>query len=251
MQRIRGTLSLFVLSALVFAGLGAGSARAQHEEPSEIQLDPLPTHWLAPKPVGRGAGPVTQAMLDDPFAEDERWLHYGGTYRNFRHSPLEQLNPKSVPKLQVVWAFSTGTVGQFEVSPVLYDGVLFITSSYNRLFALDAKTGEVLWRYDHQNGRNLPLCCGPANRGVAITGNLVLMATLDAHLIAFDRRTGKIAWKKEIIDYTKGFTATSAPLVVGDLAYIGIAGGEFRSLCRRRCLYQGAERKPGNWPHWK
>jgi alcohol dehydrogenase (cytochrome c) len=219
--------ALSALTALVFTVLGAGVALAQHEEAAEIQLDPIPTHWVAPKPVGRGAGPVTQAMLDDPFAEGERWLHYGGTYRNFRHSPLEQLNPKNVPKLQAAWAFSTGTVGQFEVSPILYDGVLFITSSYNRLFALDAKTGEVLWRYDHQNGRNLPLCCGPANRGVAITGNLVLMATLDAHLIAFDRRTGAIAWNTEIIDYTQGFTATSAPLVVGDLAYIGIAGGEY------------------------
>jgi alcohol dehydrogenase (cytochrome c) len=85
----------------------------------------------------------------------------------------------------------------------------------------------VLWRYDHQNGSNLPLCCGPANRGVAITGDVVLMATLDAHLIAFDRRTGAIVWNTEITDYTKGFTATSAPLVVGDLAYIGIAGGEY------------------------
>jgi alcohol dehydrogenase (cytochrome c) len=210
-----------------FANLGANSASAQAEAPAEIQLDPLPTHWIAERPVGRGAGPVTPAMLEEPFAEGSRWLHYGGTYKNFRHSPLTQLSPANVPKLQVAWAFGTGTVGQFEVSPILYDGVLFVTSSYNRLFALDAKTGAVLWRYDHQNGSNLPLCCGPANRGVAITGNLVLMATLDAHLIAFDRRTGEIAWNTEITDYTKGFTATSAPLVVGDLAYIGIAGGEY------------------------
>ncbi len=221
------SLSGLVLAGLVLVGLGAGSAGAEVESPAAIELDPLPTHWTAREPAGRGAGPVTRAMLEDPFGEGARWLHYGGTYRNFRHSPLEQLTPASVPKLQVAWAFSTGTTGQFEVSPVLYDGVLFVTSSYNRLFALDAVTGAVLWRYDHQNGRNLPLCCGPPNRGAAITGNLVLMATLDAHLIAFDRRSGEILWNTEIIDYTKGFTATSAPLVVGDLAYIGVAGGEY------------------------
>lgn len=227
MGSTRCVLTLSLCVGFGFANLGANSASAQAEAPAEIQLDPLPTHWIAERPVGRGAGPVTPAMLEEPFAEGSRWLHYGGTYKNFRHSPLTQLSPANVPKLQVAWAFGTGTVGQFEVSPILYDGVLFVTSSYNRLFALDAKTGAVLWRYDHQNGSNLPLCCGPANRGVAITGNLVLMATLDAHLIAFDRRTGEIAWNTEITDYTKGFTATSAPLVVGDLAYIGIAGGEY------------------------
>jgi len=227
MRSTRGLLALSLCAGFGFASLGANSASAPADTPAEIQLDPLPTHWIAERPVGRGAGPVTRAMLEEPFAEDSRWLHYGGTYKNFRHSPLEQLSPANVSKLQVAWAFGTGTVGQFEVSPILYDGVLFITSSYNRLFALDAKTGAVLWRYDHQNAPNLPLCCGPANRGVAITGDLVLMATLDAHLIAFDRRTGEIAWDTEITDYTKGFTATSAPLVVDDLAYIGIAGGEY------------------------
>ncbi|TDJ38658.1 MAG: PQQ-dependent dehydrogenase, methanol/ethanol family [Gammaproteobacteria bacterium] len=227
MRSTRGLLALSLCAGFGFASLGANSASAPADTPAEIQLDPLPTHWIAERPVGRGAGPVTRAMLEEPFAEDSRWLHYGGTYKNFRHSPLEQLSPANVSKLQVAWAFGTGTVGQFEVSPILYDGVLFITSSYNRLFALDAKTGAVLWRYDHQNDPNLPLCCGPANRGVAITGDLVLMATLDAHLIAFDRRTGEIAWDTEITDYTKGFTATSAPLVVDDLAYIGIAGGEY------------------------
>ncbi len=203
------------------------SAFAQGDTPAEFQLPPLPTHWTAKTPAGRGAGPVTRTMLEDPFGEPSRWLHYGGDYRGFRHSPLETLTPDSVSKLQVAWAFGTGTTGQFEVSPVLYDGVLFVTSSYNRLFALDAKTGALLWRYDHQNGKNLPLCCGPPNRGVAISGDLVLMATLDAHLIAFQRKTGAIAWNTEITDYTKGFTATSAPLVVGELAYIGIAGGEY------------------------
>lgn len=227
LQSIRIAILLFLCGAIGLASLGPDRALADGEAPAEIQLQPLPTHWLARKPAGRGAGPVTAAMLADPFAQEGQWLVYGGSYRNFRHSPLQTLNPASVSRLQVAWAFGTGTTGQFEVSPVLYDGVLYVTSSYNRLFALDAKTGELLWRYDHQNGPNLPLCCGPANRGVAITGDLVLMATLDAHLIAFDRRTGKIVWNTQIADYTHGFTVTAAPLVVGGLAYIGVAGGEY------------------------
>ena len=110
---------------------------------------------------------------------------------------------------------------------MVYGGVMYVTSSYNRLFALDAKTGELLWRYDHKNGENLRLCCGPPNRGVGIAGDLVIMGTLDAHLIAFDRKTGEIAWNIEVADYKEGFSLTSAPLIVGELAIIGVAGGEY------------------------
>jgi alcohol dehydrogenase (cytochrome c) len=212
--------------AVVFA-LAAGAVFAADEQPAEIQLPPPPTHWKAEKPVGAAAGPVTKEMLDVAVTPADRWIQYGGNYRNFRHSPLKTLTPQSLSKLQVAWAFPTGTVGQFEASPVVYGGVMYVTSSYNRLFALDAKTGELLWRYDHQNKANLRLCCGPPNRGVAISGDLVLMGTLDAHLIAFDRKTGEIAWNTEVAKWDVGYSITSAPLIVGDLAIIGVAGGEY------------------------
>jgi glucose dehydrogenase len=96
-------------------------------------------------------------MLASAPGDPSRWLLYGGNYRNFRHSPLKTLTPASAGKLQAVWAFPSGTTGQFEVSPVVYGGVMYVTSSYNRLFALDAKTGALLWRYDHQNPKNLRL----------------------------------------------------------------------------------------------
>ncbi len=205
----------------------AGLAGSANEEPAEIQLPPGPTHWKAEKPAGTAAGPVTADMLRAAATPADTWLQYGGNYRNFRHSPLKTLTPQSVAKLQVAWAFPTGTVGQFEASPVVYGGVMYVTSSYNRLFAIDAKTGELLWRYDHQNKENLRLCCGPPNRGVAIAGDSVLMGTLDAHLISFDRKTGEILWTVEVAKWNVGYSITSAPLIVGDLAIIGVAGGEY------------------------
>lgn len=217
----------FTLVALVL-GLSAPALAQQEQRPSvEIELPPLPTHWPAKAPVGAGAGPVSDAMLRAAPSEANKWLLYGGNYANFRHSPLRSLNPESVKELRVAWAFPTGTLGQFEASPVVYDGVMYVTTSYNRLFALDAGTGALLWRYDHVQPSELRLCCGPVNRGVGIAGDLVLMATLDAQLLAFDRRTGEIRWTARLADYRDGYSATSAPLVVRNLAVIGVAGGEY------------------------
>ncbi len=213
--------------------VASDSGRAQNVGEAQTMLEliddlvPLPTHWIAAEPVGEASGPVDDAMLRDPFADSSRWLHYAGDYRGARHSPIESLNPESVGRLQVAWSFPTGTQQQFEVSPVVYAGVMYVASSYNRLFALDARTGELLWRYDHPQPPELRACCGPVSRGVAIVGDSVLMATLDARLLAFDRRTGEILWNTEIIDYTRGYSATSVPLIVGERAIVGVAGGEF------------------------
>jgi alcohol dehydrogenase (cytochrome c) len=203
---------------------GAGSSSNPQGEaaPSGEQ-----THWTNDEAIGRGLQPVTAAMLEDGLEDPTRWLLYGGNYGNHRHSPIQRLTPAAVPNLKVAWSFPTGTDSQFEVSPVVYDGIMYVTSSYNRLFALDAATGELHWRYDHQQPNDLLYCCGPVNRGVAIAGDAVLMATLDARLLAFDRHSGEILWDVEIIDYRDGYAATAAPLIVGDLAIVGIAGGEY------------------------
>jgi alcohol dehydrogenase (cytochrome c) len=174
-----------------------------------------------------GQGPVDAAMLEAGLEDPTRWLQYGGNYENHRHSPIRELTPSSVQRLRVAWTFPTGTPAQFEASPVVYDGIMYVTSSLNRLFALDAETGEPYWRYDHQQPRDLRVCCGLVNRGVAILGDAVFMATLDARIIALHRLTGEILWNTEIIDYRRGFAATSAPLVVGNLVVVGVAGGEF------------------------
>jgi alcohol dehydrogenase (cytochrome c) len=221
-----------VTAALALAvTLSAGASQAQDKGVSNAEVQPAvlpaaPTAWYAAKPAGAAAGPVTAAQLAKD-AGKANWLHYGGDYRNFRHSPVASLTPASVKRLHVAWSAPTGTTGQFEASPVVYGGVMYVSSSYNRLLALDARTGEILWRYDVQLPSDLRLCCGPANRGVAIGGDLVIMATLDARLIAFDRKTGKVAWNVVIADYKEGYSSTAAPMIVGDLIYTGIAGGEF------------------------
>ena len=221
----RTALTAFVaLGAL--AGV-AGAAPGAAVNAAEGVLPPSPTAWYAAKPVGQGVGPVTADILANSPNAAGQWLLYGGDYRNYRNSPVTSLTPAAVKDLHVAWSAPTGTTGQFETSPVVYGGVMYVTTSYNRLMALDAKTGEFLWRYDVQLPDDLRLCCGPANRGVAISGDLVIMATLDAHLMAFDRMTGKVAWSVVLADYKDGYSATSAPLIVGDMVYTGVAGGEF------------------------
>lgn len=196
------------------------------EEPGEL-FDALPTHWINTDPIGDGLAGVSNEMLAVPEQSADNWLQYGGSYRNYRHSPISDLSPENVENLEFAWGFPTGTAGQFAVSPVVYDGIMYVTSSFNRLFALNAQTGELYWRYDHPQPGDLRICCGPASRGVSIIGDTVLMATLDARLMAFDRMSGEILWNIAIDDYQKGFSATSAPLIVKDMAIIGVAGGEF------------------------
>ncbi len=184
-------------------------------------------HWTTTAAVGRGLGPVGEQTLRDAPRDTSSWLHFGGNYASWRHTPIDRLTPDSVATLRLAWLAQTGVPGQLEASPIVYDGMLYLTSARNRLLAFDAATGALLWRYDHRNPSDLRICCGPANRGVAIARDLVLMATLDAQLIAFNRKTGEIAWQSTIADYERGFSATSAPLVVGDLAIIGVGGGEY------------------------
>lgn len=187
----------------------------------------LPTHWLNTDPIGDGLAGVSNELLSIPEQSTDQWLQYGGSYKNYRHSPITELSPENIDSLEVAWGFPTGTVGQFAVSPIIYDGIMYITSSYNRLFALDARTGELFWRYDHPQPDDLRLCCGPANRGASIVGDKILMATLDARMLAFDRMSGEILWNIAIDDYQLGLSATSAPLIVKNLAIIGVGGGEF------------------------
>lgn len=191
------------------------------------QVQPSSGPWPAASPVGGTLGAVDGAALRNTPRDGAEWLHYGGNYASHRHSPITTLTPDAVVNLKLAWVFQTGVPGQLEANPIVYDGVLYLTSPRNRLFALDPTSGALLWRYDHLLPNDLRLCCGPANRGVAIGGDAVLMATLDARLVALHRRTGALLWNVEIEPYVDGYSATSAPLIIHDLAVIGVGGGEY------------------------
>ncbi len=176
---------------------------------------------------GATTHPVTQEKLLKGTDNTAEWLLYGGNYRNWRYSPLADVNQQNAHTLQAVWMFQTGVPGQLEASPVVADGVMFLSAAYNNLWALDAATGKALWKYSHQLPGDIMICCGPANRGVAIAGDAVFMGTLNAHLVALDRKTGKVLWDTEMAKHTDGYSATSAPLVIDKLVIMGIAGGEY------------------------
>jgi alcohol dehydrogenase (cytochrome c) len=164
------------------------------------------------------------------FADSSRWLTYSGDYSGKRHSPLTQINTENVASLRPVWTFQTGTTTRgrgFETTPLIDDGVLYVTGSNNYAWAIDAKTGRRFWQYR----RNLPddLTYGasaPVNRGFGMLGNSLFMVTLDAHLLAFDRRNGDILWDVELADYRVGYASTGAPLVIDGMVITGVSGGE-------------------------
>ena len=165
------------------------------------------------------------------FSDPSRWLTYSGDYSGKRHSPLTQINTENVASLRPVWTFQTGTTTRgrgFETTPLIDDGVLYVTGSNNYAWAIDAKTGRRFWQYR----RNLPddLTYGasaPVNRGFGMLGNSLFMVTLDAHLLAFDRRNGDILWDVELADYRVGYASTGAPLVIDGMVITGVSGGEY------------------------
>lgn len=146
-----------------------------------------------------------------------------------RYSPLDTLNKENVKKLVPAWAFSLGGEKQRgqETQPLVYDGVMYITGSYSRLYAIDVKTGNEIWQYDARLPEGILPCCDVVNRGAAIYGDNVIFGTLDAGLVALDRETGDVVWRKKIADYKAGYSYTAAPLIVNGLVITGNSGGEF------------------------
>jgi alcohol dehydrogenase (cytochrome c) len=146
-----------------------------------------------------------------------------------RFSPLAKINTNNVSGLVPAWSFSFGGEKQRgqESQPVVYNGKMFVTASYSRIFAIDTKTGNQLWKYEHRLPDGIMPCCDVVNRGAALYGDLVIFGTLDAHLIALDQNTGKVVWDEKLDDYKAGHSYTSAPLVAKGLVMTGISGGEF------------------------
>ena len=146
-----------------------------------------------------------------------------------RFSPLETLNKENVDNLVPAWAFSLGGEKQRgqETQPLVYDGIMYITGSYSRLFAIDVKTGKEIWQYDARLPEGILPCCDVVNRGAAIYGNNIYFGTLDARIVALDLKTGDVVWRDKIADYKAGYSYTAAPLIVNGLVVTGNSGGEF------------------------
>lgn len=168
--------------------------------------------------------PVTAARLTTP--EPDNWLNYRRTYDGWGYSPLKQIDRANVAQLKPLWSFSTGVEEAHQSPPIVNDGVMFITTPRNQVLALDARTGNLLWRYRRELPADL-VQLHPTNRGVALWGSRVYLATVDAFLVALDARTGAVVWEKPVENYVAGYYMTLAPLVVDGKVMVGVSGGEF------------------------
>ena len=181
---------------------------------------------LLPTTVGLAQG-VTTDILENAQNYSDRWVTYGRNYGAWRYMPDDQINRETVANLRPVWIKQTGvTGGAFEVTALVNDGRMYLTTANSHLIVVDPLTGTELWRYDHEF-ENVDLCCGPHNRGVALYEDKVFWGTLDAHLLAFDAASGIQLWDAEVGDHRESFSVTGAPLVVKDMVLIGVGGGEF------------------------
>lgn len=142
---------------------------------------------------------------DNAYLASKEWPSFGRDYSNQRMSPLKQITPENVKNLSLAWQFKSGVSASFQATPIVVNGVMFVALPYNHVVALDAKTGQLKWRYTHQRRENWKMCCGPANRGVAVKEGKVFIGTVDARLIALDANNGEKIWD---IDVAENITKT-------------------------------------------
>lgn len=178
---------------------------------------------------------INYERIKNARSESHNWITYYGDYDGKRFSLLDQINTENVNRIGPAWIFQAGTSGHiagastyaFETTPMVVDGVMYVTGWDGWFWALDAKTGEQLWRYKHAVPFDVSLCCGNVNRGSAVANGKVYFVTPNAHLLALDATNGKKVWEKTIGDVRAGESASLAPLVVKDTLITGSAGGEF------------------------
>ena len=197
-----------------------------HPKRSAISIALLALGALAFNPA---QATVTDADILNDAATKGDVVSFGLGTQGQRFSPMNQINTKTVKNLVPAWSMSFGGEKQRgqESQPVIHNGKMFVTASYSRLFAVDAKTGKKLWKYEHRLPDGIMPCCDVINRGAALHGDLVIFATLDAQLVALNQNTGKVVWKEKLGDYAAGYSATAAPIVAKGKLITGVSGGEF------------------------
>jgi PQQ-dependent dehydrogenase (methanol/ethanol family) len=170
---------------------------------------------------------VTQDMLNRAGGDGNNFLHTNGNYEQLRFYPNSQINRSNVRRLRPAWIFQTEVKESMETSPIVVNGIMYVTTSFSQVYALNARTGEQLWHFKPQLGPITTYCCGPNNRGVAAYDDMVYVATLDAKLVALDAKTGAVKWQTNIADPELGYSETMAPTAVKGKILIGTNGGEY------------------------
>ena len=170
---------------------------------------------------------VSQDMLDRAGGDANNFLHTNGNYSQTRYHPAAQINLENVGDLRPAWIFQTEIVDTMETSPIVVNGVMYVTTSFNHVYALNAETGEQLWHHKHKMGPITTYCCGPNNRGVAVYGDMVYFGTLDSKLVALNAADGSVVWETQIADPELGYSETMAPSAVDGKILIGTNGGEY------------------------
>ncbi|MEQ1579560.1 MAG: PQQ-dependent dehydrogenase, methanol/ethanol family [Steroidobacteraceae bacterium] len=170
---------------------------------------------------------VTPERLLGAAKEPQNWLTYGGGYASNRYTTLRQITPQNVKNLEHQWVLQGQVLGAWQSTPLVVDGIMYITQRPNDVLALDAKTGRVFWQYHYTNSPDQRICCGANNRGLAIHGDTLFMGTLDAHLVAIDAKNGQPLWNTTVADSKQAYSVTMAPLVIKDKVIVGVGGGEY------------------------
>ncbi len=174
-------------------------------------------------------GQVTYERLLKARDDAGNWLTFSGAYDSRRYSLLDQITRENVKNLKLKWVFQIPTTEKVEATPIVADGIMYLTQPPSTVFALDPRTGRPFWSSTYPLPELLNVCCGRVNRGVAILGDHLFMTTLDSHVIALDAKSGSIVWDvaMEGAEPHKGYSGTVAPLAVKDKIIVGVAGGEY------------------------
>src|SRR5206468_4506681 len=170
---------------------------------------------------------VSFARIKHSMQEPHNWLTHWGDYRGTHYSGLRSITPANVSSLKSQWTFHYGASNVIEATPIVVDGLMFVTGPFNDAVALDARTGREIWRYKRRlpEGIHQP-CTVMTNRGFAILGDRLYMGTLDTHLVALDAKTGNPIWDVSVDDYQKGYSITHAPLAIDGKIIVGVTSGE-------------------------
>ena len=178
--------------------------------------------------LGAGAeAQVSSQRVLEAERESQDWLTYSGSYSSARHSTLDQITPFNVDGLEQQWVYQAQVFGPWQATPLVIDGVMYVTQRPNDVVALDARTGRAFWIYRYPTPPDQKACCGSNNRGLAVMNDKLFMATLDAHLVAIDLTTGGEIWNVSVADMEAAYAFTLAPLAVKDKVIVGTSGGDY------------------------